>query len=115
MCHLPRYPATALRQAPGGTENHYCARCRCTQAFRDSGLSLTCPVCEKSLWRATPESLALEAHECDTGRDYAQTWYSAVGGRGALEFRAVGSGALLGGDTLNFRARSARANGGGTH
>ena len=115
MCHLPSSPATALPEAgcpSRPSENHYCARCRCTRAFLDLGLSLTCPVCRKSLLRATQEGRV--PPEPDASREYAQSWYAAVGGRGALEFRAVGSGALLGGDTLNFGSRSASATGGGT-
>ncbi|MHC4340993.1 MAG: hypothetical protein ACYSX0_12375 [Planctomycetota bacterium] len=48
---------TALRilsirnHAAGAARNHYCARCRKTQAFADLGATLHCPVCEHRLVR----------------------------------------------------------------
>ena len=48
---------TALRilsirnHAAGAATNHYCARCRKTQAFADLGATLHCPVCDYRLSR----------------------------------------------------------------
>ncbi|MHC4930747.1 MAG: hypothetical protein ACYTGV_00955 [Planctomycetota bacterium] len=46
----PRIPSIR-NHAAGAARNHYCARCRKTQAFNDFGATLQCPVCEHCLVR----------------------------------------------------------------
>lgn len=44
----PKSQTPAIRS---GRENHYCARCQRTQPFVDHGPTLSCPKCERKLWR----------------------------------------------------------------